>query len=48
MVAIVAGRVTAYLPLTGWKTAAAFLILTAVLLVAGYVVVRLWGAKASA
>ncbi len=47
-VAITAGRVTAYLPLTGWKTAAALLILTAVLLVGGYIVVRLWGAKASA
>ena len=47
-VAITAGRVTAYLPLTGWKTAAAVLILTAVLLVGGYIAVRLWGAKASA
>jgi hypothetical protein len=48
MVAISAGRVTAYLPLTGWKTAAAVLILMAVLLVGGYIAVRLWGAKASA
>ena len=47
-VAITAGRVTAYLPLTGWKTAASVLILTAVLLVGGYIAVRLWGAKASA
>jgi len=47
-VAVTAGRVTAYLPLTGWKTAAALVILTAVLWVGGYVVVRLRGAKTSA
>jgi hypothetical protein len=46
--AIGAGRVTAYLPLTGWKTAAAVLILAAVLSVGALIVNRLWGAKASA
>jgi len=47
-VAIAAGRVTAYPLFVGWQTAAAVLVLTAVLLVGGYVVVRLWRAKASA
>ena len=46
-IAIAAGRVTAYLPFVGWQTAVAVLILTAVLLVGGYIAVRLWGAKAS-
>jgi len=48
MVTISAGRVTAYLPFVGWQTAAAVLVLTAVLLVGVYFVMRLWGAKASA
>jgi hypothetical protein len=47
-VAIAAGRVTAYLPFVGWQTAAAVLVLTAVVLVGVYFVLRLWGAKASA
>jgi len=47
-VAITAGRVTAYLPFVGWQTAAAVLVLTAVLLVGVYFVMRRWGAKASA
>ena len=47
-VAITAGRVTAYLPFVGWQTAAAVLVLTAVLLVGVYFLLRLWGAKASA
>ena len=47
-VAITAGRVTAYLPFVGWQTAAAVLVLTAVLLVGVNFVLRLWGAKASA
>ena len=47
-IAIAAGRVTAYLPFVGWQTAVAVLILTAVLLVGGYIAVRLWRAKASA
>ncbi len=46
-IAIAAGRVTAYLPVVGWQTAVAVLILTAVLLVGGYIAVRIWGAKAS-
>ncbi len=46
-IAIAAGRVTAYLPFVGWQTAVAVLILTAVLLVGGYIAVRIWGAKAS-
>lgn len=46
-IAIAAGRVTAYLPFVGWQTAAAVLVLTAVLLVGGYIAVRLWAAKAS-
>jgi len=47
-VTIAAGRVTAYLPFVGWQTAAAVFVLTAVLLVGIYFVLRLWGAKASA
>jgi len=47
-VAITAGRVTAYLPFVGWQTAAAVLVLTAVLLVGVNFVLRLLGAKASA
>ena len=47
-VAVGAGRVTAYEPSTGWKTALAVLILTAVFLAGRYVAVRLWGAKTSA
>ncbi len=46
-IAIAAGRVTAYLPFVGWQTAVAVLILTAVLLVGGYIAVCLWRAKAS-
>jgi hypothetical protein len=46
-IAIAAGRVTAYLPFVGWQTAAAVLVLTAMLLVGGYIAVRLWAAKAS-
>ena len=46
-IAIAAGRVTAYLPFVGWQTAAAVLVLTAMLLVGGYFAVRLWAAKAS-
>ncbi len=47
-IAISAGRVTAYLPFVGWQTATAVVILAAVLLVGGYVVVRLWSARTSA
>lgn len=46
--AVGAGRVTAYLPITGWKTAAAVLILAAVLALGRNIVLRLWGTKASA
>jgi len=47
-VAIGAGRVTAYEPSTGLKTALAVLILTAVFFVGRYVALRIWGAKATA
>ena len=48
VVAVTAGRVTAYDPFIGWQTAVAVFILTVVLLVGGYIAVRLWGAKKSA
>jgi hypothetical protein len=47
-VAVGAGRVTAYLPLTGWKTAAAVLVLAAVLLAGRHIALRLWSTRASA
>ncbi len=46
-IAITAGRVTAYAPFIGRQTAVAVLILTVVLLVGGYIAVRLRGAKKS-
>jgi hypothetical protein len=48
MVAVGAGRVTAYLPITGWKTAAAVLIVAAVLSLGRIIALRLWGTKTSA
>ncbi len=48
MVAVGAGRVTAYLPITGWKTAAAVLVVVAVLSLGRIIALRLRGTKASA
>ena len=48
VVAITAGRVTAYAPFIGWQSAAAVLILVCVLLTGRYVVLRFSAAKASA
>jgi hypothetical protein len=45
VVAITAGRVTAYIPSQGLKTAVAVLISTVVLLGGGYIAVRLWRSK---
>jgi len=47
-VAVTAGRMTAYDSSIGSQTAVAVFILTVVLLVGGYVAVRVWGAKPSA
>ena len=44
-VAITAGRVTAYIPSQGLKTAVAVLIVTVVLLGGRHIAVRLWGSK---
>ena len=43
LIAITAGRVTAYAGWIGWQTAVAVLVVAAALLAGGYVVVRLWG-----
>ncbi len=48
MIAVGAGRVTAYLPITGWKTAAAVLIVAAVLALGRNIALRLWSRKVSA
>jgi hypothetical protein len=47
VVAVTAGRVTAYAPYIGWQSAAAVLMLAIVLLIGRYIALRFLAAKTS-